>query len=321
MDNVFTHPRRLPRQVPQDGGGAPESIRTVLEQIAALNRQLPPLDQPAPSLVAAAFDLCPPPPRTSHAREVPGLVERLLEFGLLPAFARDVAQRLQAAAPGASVEALWQRLPTLLSASWRAPALSWAEPAPAPVRVLVGPAGVGKTTCLCKWLSQSVLLTGRSAMVWRLDGETANAAEVLSIYCEILGVPCVRTWVKEAARPPLEAGFIDVPGVDWQDPPAIEQLARRIGDWDGAQVYLVLNAAYEAAVMLAQARAFAALPIAGLIVTHLDEEPRRGKLWNVVLGTKWPLCFLSAGQNVPGEFHAAEPAQLESEPPRLQAAA
>jgi flagellar biosynthesis GTPase FlhF len=42
-----------------------------------------------------------------------------------------------------------------------------------------------------------------------------------------------------------------------------------------------------------------------LILTHLDEEPRWGKLWNVVLGTKYPVRFLSAAQNIPGEFLSA----------------
>jgi flagellar biosynthesis GTPase FlhF len=71
------------------------------------------------------------------------------------------------------------------------------------------------------------------------------------------------------------------------------------------QIHLVLNAAYEASGLLAQTAAFARWPVADLICTHLDEEARWGKLWNLVLGTKFALGFLSAGQNVPGDFQAA----------------
>jgi flagellar biosynthesis GTPase FlhF len=42
-----------------------------------------------------------------------------------------------------------------------------------------------------------------------------------------------------------------------------------------------------------------------LIITHLDEESRWGKLWNLVLGTNYPIRWLSTGQNIPGDFCAA----------------
>ena len=60
------------------------------------------------------------------------------------------------------------------------------------------------------------------------------------------------------------------------------------------------------ALLLAQTRAFSRLPVADLILTHLDEETAWGKLWNLVLGTNYALGFLSAGQNVPGRFCAAQ---------------
>src|SRR5579863_3483730 len=64
---------------------------------------------------------------------------------------------------------------------------------PKSLHVLVGPAGSGKTTCLCKWLTQTALVESRLARVWRLDGATANMAESLSVYCDILGVASERT--------------------------------------------------------------------------------------------------------------------------------
>jgi flagellar biosynthesis GTPase FlhF len=73
---------------------------------------------------------------------------------------------------------------------------------------------------------------------------------------------------------------------------------------------LVLNAAYETSILLAQARAYAVLPIRDLVVTHLDEEPRGGKLWNLLLGTNYTLRYLSSGQNIPGEFVPATPEAL-----------
>ena len=176
------------------------------------------------------------------------------------------------------------------------------------MHVFVGAPGAGKTTCLCKWLAQTVLLQGRPAKVWRLDGRTANTAESLSVYCEILGVSVERF-------PPIAGSdhtdrdilFIDLPGVNWTDAGAMSDLAGQLKALPDPQVHLVLNAAYDLPLLLAQTRAFASLPVTDLIFSHLDEEPRWGKLWNFVLGTNYSIRFLSAGQNIPGDFVEATP--------------
>jgi len=173
--------------------------------------------------------------------------------------------------------------------------------------VLVGAPGVGKTTCICKWLAQARLVEGRAARVWRLDGSAANTAEALSVYCEILGVPAERTWVEHGQQniSNVEYSFIDLPGVDWRSPAGIQELKRTLETVGPCHIHLALNAAYEMPLLLAQIRAFSVLPIEDLILTHLDEEPRWGKIWNIVLGTNYPVRYLSAAQNVPGDFYPA----------------
>jgi flagellar biosynthesis protein FlhF len=154
-----------------------------------------------------------------------------------------------------------------------------------------------------------VLVEGRSASVWRLDGRGANTAESLSVFCEILGVPMERC---QPTRPADDKGvlFIDLPGVSSVDATGLSTLGVQLSQLPDPQVHLVLNAAYETSLMLAQVRAFSTMPIGDLIVTHLDEEPRWGKFWNLVLGTNYSLRFLSAGQNIPGEFETASPDKI-----------
>jgi flagellar biosynthesis protein FlhF len=179
---------------------------------------------------------------------------------------------------------------------------------PNSLHVLVGPSGSGKTTSLCKWLTQTVLIEGRRAQVWRLDSATANMAECLSIYCEILGVRCERVWNQNSGANAQKSGitsdvgFIDLPGVDWRQQTAVKELAAQIKRLGPARVHLVLNGAYETSVLMAQIRAFAPLNIEDLIITHLDEENRWGKLWNLTLGTTFPIRHLSTGQNIPGDY-------------------
>jgi len=74
----------------------------------------------------------------------------------------------------------------------------------------------------------------------------------------------------------------------------------------------VLNAAYESSILVAQAKAFSCLPVHDIVLTHLDEEQRWGKLWNLVLGTNFRVGLLSAVQNIPGTFKPASSEEILS---------
>jgi flagellar biosynthesis GTPase FlhF len=231
--------------------------------------------------------------------------------GILPHEAQRVVDRLRKEhgdqPPAAMAEEL-ALVKRVLKEGWRSarPML----PAGGETHVLVGAPGVGKTTSLSKWLTQVALGEGRPVRVWRLDGQTANTAEALAVYCDVLGVPLARRWCDGDGADPGESGFVDLPGTDWRDAGALSKLAEQVQGLGSVRVHLVLNGAYDMMLMMRQVRAFSALPIEDLIVTHLDEEPRWGKLWNLVGGTNYSVRFLGAGQNVPGEFRLATADQL-----------
>ena len=229
----------------------------------------------------------------------------LQRTGLLPLHAQFILDRLRAEHGEIPPQSLGEEINLArkqLVELWRQP-----RPlAPHSLHVLVGPAGSGKTTSLCKWLTQTALVEGRLARVWRLDGATANMAESLSIYCEILGVESERTW-QPGGILSEDVGFIDLPGIDWRNPIAIKELAGQVKQLGAAHVHLVLNGAYETSVLLEQTRAFSALPVEDIAISHLDEEPRWGKIWNLVLGSNYAIRYLSTGQNIPGDFVEATP--------------
>jgi flagellar biosynthesis GTPase FlhF len=230
----------------------------------------------------------------------------LQRTGLLPLHAQFVLDRLRAQhgeVPPQSLGEEIQLARTELAALWRKPRPIAAHS----LHVLVGPAGSGKTTCLCKWLTRAALVEGRLARVWRLDGATANMAESLSVYCEILGVESERAWQSGGSVLSEDVGFVDLPGIDWRNPVAMKELAGQIKQLGAARVHLVLNGAYETPILLEQTRAFSALPVEDIAISHLDEESRWGKIWNLVLGTNYSIRYLSTGQNIPGDFVEASP--------------
>jgi flagellar biosynthesis protein FlhF len=300
-------PEAAPTPVPADAGALAE-LRQELAQIKEQVLQR----EPASRSTAAPGE---PAGFTLSATEAVGAgqgtggwrVASLLEkSGLFPVHVQQVLDQVRAQAGGQPPETLAQELSSARAALmrlWRANSR-----AACGFHVLIGPPGVGKTTVLCKWLAQAVLVEGRRARVWRLDDPVANTAESLGVFAEILGVPVERS--QPEARDASELVLVDLPGVNWKDTMVLKELAGRLTGFEGAQVHLVLNAAYEGELLLAQGRAFSALPIDDVILTHLDEEPRWGKLWNLVLGTNYTIASLSAGQNIPGEFRAADPEQI-----------
>ena len=261
-------------------------------------------DEPAASSDGAS-EILHPPRREAGDWRVGALLE---QTGLLPVNAARIVDELCATHGAAAPIALADEIELarqVLAAHWKPLRGNAAGP-----HVFVGAPGAGKTTVLCKWLAQAALAEGRSAAVWRLDGHVANTAESLSVFGEILSVSVERCAPLNGEWPEAELLLVDLPGVNPTDGAALRQLTQRLAAIPKAQVHLVLNAAYETTLLLAQARAFSVLPIADVIVTHLDEEPRWGKLWNLVLGTNCTVRALAAGQNIPGEFAPATPDRI-----------
>lgn len=264
--------------------------------------------EPAP-VVPMEIPAAPPAAQPGHHNQGDWRIGALLEqTGLSSVHAErlvaDLCAKYGEAAPVSVAEEI-ELAKQALTARWKAANQKTFGP-----HVFIGAPGSGKTTALCKWLAQSSLVEGRQAAVWRLDGHVANTAESLSVFAEILGVPVERCAPTNNEAPDADIWFVDLPGVNPSDTAALKQLQQRLANLPGAQVHLVLNAAYETSLLLAQARAFSVLPVHDIIVTHLDEETRWGKLWNLVLGTNCSLRFLAAGQNIPGEFLPASPEEI-----------
>lgn len=229
------------------------------------------------------------------------IAQILNQTGILPSYAEQVLQELPELDRLTAGEQIAGAAEVLRS-RWRV-----AEPhTPGSVHIFIGVPGSGKSTVLCKMLAQASLVGGEPATVYQLDAHVANASPQPGVYAEIVGAQFERTLPVNFEREE-ESVFVDLPGVALNDHSGLRRLRELIAEFGIPELHLVLNAAYETSHLLDQARFFASLGISDLILTHLDEEPRWGKVWNLVFGTNFSIRSLCDGQNIPGDFREATP--------------
>lgn len=270
-----------------------EEIRQLRKQVLARN------DSPA------AKPLTPTQPAVADQK--PAQIAHILnQTGLLPSHTAQILQELPGVenlTPGEQIAGASE----VLRNRWRNADVDTS----AAVHVFVGVPGSGKSTVLCKMLAQTSLVEGQPATVYQLDSHVANPSPQTSVYAEIVGAQLERTLPLQFERRE-ESVFIDLPGIPLHNQAALDRAREIISEFGVPDIHLVLNAAYETQHLLDQVRFFASLGISDLILTHLDEEQRWGKLWNLVLGTNYSLRSFCDGQNIPGDIHPASPDLLLS---------
>ena len=275
------------------------------------------IELPPPS--ATADDIETPGPNLNKSTEPDGFASvelwgagQVLEsIGILPLYVEkliNLAKRRYPQFENVSSEDQVKRRGFCILARWTGLA-SEAKKSGHSRKLLLGPPGCGKTTVLCKWMTRTVLANRESTRVWRLDAHLANTAEVLTVHAEMLGVPVDRIWKTEEFVDSATQ-FIDIPGVMPSDVGGMKSLVSLSNKIQPAECLLVLNSAYELSHLVRLVRSFSDLPINGLVMTHLDEEPKWSKLWNLTLATDLPILFWSGGQEMPGDFVEITPQDL-----------
>lgn len=177
------------------------------------------------------------------------------------------------------------------------------------VVVLVGPTGVGKTTTLVKvcaeFYRRRIPLRFMTVDTFRV-GATAQ----LEAYAEIIKAPIdiVRT-PREYAERLAACGermvFTDTAGRNPRDEVRRRELMeflKAVPSGFVTEVYLVVSATTALQDMLAVAKRFGELPLAGVVVTKTDEVDRQGRVVEFLRRSGLALAYLTTGQEVPDDL-------------------
>ena len=178
---------------------------------------------------------------------------------------------------------------------------------------LVGPTGVGKTTCIAKLAVISKILHNLDIGLISVDTYRLGAIDQLKIFSEISSIEMqVAYEVKDIPSimnkfKKKDIVFIDTVGRSQKNS---EQLTKTKEFLDAAGVdetFLVLSSTNSTKNLFDTAERFQVFNYDSIIFTKIDEGVSFGNLLNVVANFNVPVSFLSNGQVIPDDIISASP--------------
>ena len=172
----------------------------------------------------------------------------------------------------------------------------------APRIAFIGTPGVGKTTALCKQITQDVLIGNQNVHVLKVDHETPNPDDALRLFCDVMGVnfhrnPAVIDELSESERV-----YLDLPGIHRTKKEEWIRIRRLLDEMRVESRVLVINAVYELSLIKDALQMGGEMEVNHLVMTHLDELSQATKLWSIVRKGGLSPWFVSTGQNVAGDY-------------------
>ncbi len=220
------------------------------------------------------------------------------------------------------------RIPPLGDAKqlWRAPMQELAKTIPirkdslletGGVAALIGPTGVGKTTTIAKMAAQFTMRFGAdNVALISTDAHRIGAEEQLRTFANILGVQVYAADNAQAVSHHLQLlrdrklVLIDTEGTGQRDMKLSERLAAYGQNSDRVRYYLTLSAASQESVLDEIIRVFNRVPLSGSIITKTDETAQLGCALSALIRHDLPLAYVTDGQRIPDDLHAAAKKRL-----------
>ena len=185
------------------------------------------------------------------------------------------------------------------------------------IAALIGPTGVGKTTTIAK-------LAARYAMRYNsddvalvcADAYRIGAKEHLTAFANIIGVKVHSVSRPEELTDTLDRLkskkliLIDTEGVSQRDTGLASRLADLSRNGLAVDFYLTLSAASQESGLDETIRRFSDVPLAGAVITKIDEAGQLGCVIGSMIRRKLPATWFCDGQRIPDDLHSASRKKL-----------
>ncbi len=177
---------------------------------------------------------------------------------------------------------------------------------------LVGPTGVGKTTCIAKLAVISKILHNLNIGLISIDTYRLGALDQLKIFSEISNIDFlvayeptdIKKFMKKFNNKDIV--FIDTVGRSQNNTKLLNSINDFLTKVKVDETYLVLNSTADYKIMKDVAKKFKLLNYNGLIFSKLDEAISYGNIINLVTEIKTPIKYLTNGQVIPDDIIAAD---------------
>ncbi len=240
------------------------------------------------------------------------LIRYLTGYGFDPELCRREADRI---ADKQSFEEAWRSI--LFNISKALPVVEENLLERGGVLCLVGPTGVGKTTTIAKLAARYSLRNGsKNVALITMDNYRIGAHEQLRTYGRILGIDVHVAKNAGALMEILDVLedkkliLVDTAGLGQRDERLVQQLEMMQSALPSAQNILVMSAATQPGSFAQIVKAYQRVPLAGCILTKIDEAVNIGGALSAMIKFQLPIAFISNGQRVPEDMQPAKAGML-----------
>lgn len=186
------------------------------------------------------------------------------------------------------------------------------------VVALVGPTGAGKTTTLAKLAVHPGAFGGWRVGLLTIDTFRTGALEQLEGYARVMGLPLEVVYASDEVGPALErlascdVVLVDSPGRSPKNPEQNQAWMELLTEIGPDEVHLVVPAPMRLDAAVAALDSYDALGITHLLLTKLDEVVEDAGVADAAVEMRLQTRWVTDGQEIPVDLHAAVPRLLAS---------
>ncbi len=177
---------------------------------------------------------------------------------------------------------------------------------------MVGPTGVGKTTCIAKLALISKIIHKLDVGLISIDTYRLGALDQLKIFAEVSNIDFevayepgdVKTSLKKFKKKDLV--FIDTVGRSQRNTKLLKDIKNFLESAQSDEVYLVMSATSTTRTLIDVAKNFKLFNYNGFVFTKLDEAVSFGNILNLAARFDIPIKYLTNGQVIPDDIIAAD---------------